>query len=492
MATTAALLLALCSQVRIEPDALSFRYAGQRIVLEDVCTSILGTGDEQHFRMKNCSGVKFYPGDALINRIQGANLEVTGRVQQQDGDLVVFVESIKRLPDDATRYADRVAQIDANDYVSWYELAEWARGRGEKYGSQQMREKSQEAYRTAHETERRLAAGSPERLEALRRRAVADKAMSDRDLGGLDHEILRAEFRRLPPGDAAALRRFATKVQQKLGGDPVQPPLAAIQRDQYDADPIEIYNNAGDQERLRIARYWQACILNDALQIEGRASEVGANALAALAAKELPDYPDLVKDWQKKAASDLRHNPLLFTADQAWEIAQRVGKPGDAELLLAWLKAKEDQLVAEEIAAERRARDQGLRNVRDAKSRFDLAEKYREWLPNHDAAKFARRRLLEETLRIDPQFAEAEVQLRSLGVARSSDAASRSAAVGSAFRIGMRADEITASPDFKARVVTKGRTVHQWIYLGIGGGKTIYILLEPGPGGVLTVSDVRN
>ena len=56
----------------------------------------------------------------------------------------------------------------------------------------------------------------------------------------------------------------------------------------------------------------------------------------------------------------------------------------------------------------------------------------------------------------------------------------------------MRADDITVVPDYRARIITNGKIVHQWIYRGIAGAKSTYLFLEPNAAGVLMVSDVRN
>lgn len=485
---TATLLLALFAQVRVEPEALSRAHVGQRIVLEDLCTSILGEAGAEHFRMKRCSNVKFIPENVSTERIKGINLEVTGTVKLRENDLIVLVDAIKRLPDDVTRYTQKAENIAPDDAASWYELANWARNRGEKYGSEEMLAKSLAAYTVAVAAERRLAAGNPVRLQQLRKRIETEKRLPGYDLNSLDHEILRAEAAQVDLNDAAALRQLANKVGQALQATPQLAPVSTIRREQYDAQPLAVYDQSESNDRKRLARYWQASLLNEALQLNR--GNVDSTELAAAAARELPDYPDLVDSWQKRAVADFQRVPHQFSPAQVEELARKESKPED--VYLHWLKAREKRLVEEELAADRAAQAQGRRSLRDAKARFELAQFYGKWLPNNAVARHDRRRLLQETLQIDPQFAEADVQLRQLGEQRPATPAPQTAGgVGTSFRIGMRADEIPVAPDFKARVVTKDKIVHQWIYRGVAGGKNTYVFLEETAGG-LTVSDVHN
>lgn len=487
------LAVVLVSQVRVEPEALERTYVGQRIAVEDLCSGVLGEGEQRHFRLKRCSNVKFIPKGVYLDNIQGHMVQVTGTVQLQDQNLVVFVDSLVKLPDDLTRYKQQADLIDENDFPSWYRLSDWALQRANNYQSEAMRERSEVAYRTAVGIQRRLAQGNPDRLHQLRDKIVQDRRITNYDLDSLDHEILRATYQQMQTAEPETLRQFARTVQQRLGGTPDLPPLAPAVREQYRQHPNAVFARANPTERARLSRYWQAEILNRALVEQARGKQWTTADLAKAAAEQFPDYPDLLKNWQDDALADFRRDPLTLSREQVAALAADVPELQRPQIYMTWLLAKEAQLQREEGIAEKKAAAQGVRNVRDAKARFELAELYQQWLPRNPPAVQRQKQLLTEAVQIDPSFMEAQVKLRQLGETTVATAPPRreAEAVGSAFRIGMRAEDITVAPDHKARFVTQGRTVHQWIYRGIGG-KTTYLFLETGPSGALTVTDVRN
>lgn len=504
-----ALLVGLAGQVRVLPEDIGPKLVGKRIVVEGVFAGSLARNGQQYLLVKLCKQAKLLARDLSVDKLSG-NLEIVGDVRLDDNDLVVDIVSIKPLPTDLEQFQAQ-AQSAGDDPAAWVRVGTWAEQRARRYEIPALAEKAAVAYRTAARLHRRQAGGDPVKLRQLKESLAKDSSLPSFDPVPLEHELLHAEYRRLPKGEADARLTFAGQVRRRLGlpvGAPTTRVDAALGR-RYDADPIATFDEQEPAERLRLVRYWEVAILRQALDEMAASGTRNPLALAELAEKDAPDYPEVTQQWLERATEAFDKAPASFAVSQAEALARmlvhREQSPEKAsKVLIQWLRARETQLEAEDRAANDEAKRQGRSGVpRNANELFALAGLYLKWLKGPGAAAEAAR-LSIEALSIEPGLVEAERTLERLGYRKDANGVwvapgagsneRASAAVASdagPLRIGMTAEQVRAvmlQPESRARIVTRGDVVHQWVYRL--NQVTIYVFLKE-ERGQLRVSAVK-
>jgi hypothetical protein len=273
--------------------------------------------------------------------------------------------------------------------------------------------------RKAVDAHRSAATGKADQLNELASRIRRDERLATYDVADLDHEALVAEHRaNAVAGSAPSLRQLAKRVADRLLGADVRPAALADAADvvRYREEPISAFTFAkGDARKRRTFARLFCADLTDRALLDEMGPEPSAEKLLDAAKKqsaEFPEFPDLKTAWSARAFT--RQIELAKFAD---EFGGPLNEPATGDKLrLKWIAEQERKIVEAERAAKVKSIESGASPpARDAQSRFDLATTALEWFPDQAEVKETARKLMNESLRIDPGYTDAEVKLRAMG-----------------------------------------------------------------------------
>lgn len=482
----------------VEPEEITAKIHGRTIQVDGVLTGVVGEGNARRLRLRHCRA-SFHPhGKELPEPLEG-NVLIEGLVRVEQKDVIVLIQKLELLPNDARRYRDRVVELRGEDPEPWYKLSNWAEDRGKKYEQPEMLGLAEEALRRAVEFDRKRWAGNARRLTELsgnlRRRQGFEY-----DWNEFDHEILRAEAKGVLE-EPTALLTFANRIRQTLALPP--PEARTVESDnlqKYIGSPIAEFRKADTTTRNSLARYWETTFLIRRFELLGKAANANPRELARTAKKDLPDAPQVAASFYRRWVEELLPTVAKYSRPELLELVSTVEQEsGDIQagvlLRQEWLKKRERHLQDTEFEARQKAAfaKQPLPGG-DARLRRELAGYWREWFPHDSLAKKNAIRLLQDAKHIqaDPEI---DNQLRELG--EKDGSANGTAAADSSTTItttapvrqrptnrpidmGMFSAEVVnlwGRPDTRARIVTKKGVVHQWTYHGISSATRIW--LEP-------------
>jgi hypothetical protein len=489
---------------RVEVDNVDAWPNSGRIIVEGVFTSLTEGGESyrvMHLRKPN---VPFnVPRSLLREKAPTGNIEVVGVVESPRGKLVVQVEDIKLLPSDEVRFQDKIGAAGDNP-DKHFEAAAWAKRRYELYKSEAMAAAERSATKSGFELERKQAKGDPEKLSALKLKLQRRQIVYDYD--ALDHEMMHAEYARIPADDPAALMSFAEKIKERLpGSKEIGAAVDPRHRIAYDARPLPTYESADTALRQALSRYFYSTVVDKALAAAWTKNREAPFDLAEKAKKLAPEYQEIARKWYRDWAKTQEGRLVDLEGDAAEETAATIEKelqdfPRATRLRSEWLDAREVKLRQREREAAEEAGD-SRRTTRDADSWFDLAMRRRKWFkdnPEHEAKVV---KLLEEVLSFAPQYSKAEIQLRNLGYTQTTDGRwrrktdrsmdPRRPADARSLAVNMTTAEVLGAvgkPTHQSRIVTAAGASVVWIY-SLGGKETLVVF--SGPPDALRVSRIR-
>ena len=482
-----------------------------RIVVEGVY-SLLGDSAGTAYRrmeLRICKAPFMTPRSLLSRKSPTGNIEVTGVVEMANGKRVVQVEDFTLLDDDPTRFEQMITAAEG-DPEKLYAAAEWAKRRFKLYKSEAMKAAVRRANEAGLLAERKNAVGDPQKLSALKNKLDQkikqdpDSPPETYDFESLVHEIVRAEFDRVPRDDHAALMNFADFVQRQLPGakdigDAVDP----RHRNNYDAKPLATYDGAEAGLRRALERYFYSTLIDKALAASFQKDGAAPFELAETAKKKIPEYREVARRWFRQWAKTQEGRLVDLEAGEASETARIVADELEdfafaAKLRSDWLDAREAKIRKREKEA---AEESGANRVqRDADAWFELAKQRLAWFKDSPEQEAKAVKTLEDVLSFAPQFNKAELELRNLGYIQSTTGwrrkqererdpkkAGRSRAVA----VNMTAAEVLdalGKPTYRSRMVTATGATVVWIYRS-SGGDTLVVLT--GPAEALRVSKIQ-
>jgi hypothetical protein len=393
-----------------------------------------------------------------------------GTLKKEGGQFVCDVASLEILPDDATRLAKAVASLRPNDATARSRWAHWAEFRAAEYADAELGEKARDLEGEAIRIEAERPAKDPSQnwlalAERAKKRRVPEPLPS-----ALAHRALRATLK--DAGTAADLDRLLPKIEalfpdaQRPNPDP---PDLSDWSGPYANDPYGTYLRASKGVRAALDRELVADALTRAFDLRAAEAPQKALALADEAKAKLPDRP--------KVASRLLDKGLEANAEN-------VGGLRKSEVL-EMAKSYEDLGRADRGRDLKRQWLDNQRNHRlpkgDAYGRLSLAREYDAMLGDKEAAA----ELLNEALKLDPKYKEAEDAFRRMGYQKigeewvppevsrapapsvenrpSTPKVAKEGSLQGATRAEVIA-KMGGKPDRIVRVASQGQIVEQWIY----------------------------
>ncbi len=280
-------------------------------------------------RFAGCKVRFLLPKRFLRPRGDSRNLEVSGQLKKQAGQLVFVVRKVTPRPSDENELDRRRVAIDTSKPEELYQLGQWARDRGTFYDDQQL-------LRAAN---RLLESGLARAFDLLDAddadgmRSLAAKASEFGLSGRLQreylHEANRAAFETQRKRKQPDFETVANSIRRELpgSGTPLPPEQQGLRKDYLNA-PRAIYRVADDATRRLLDRIFFGEVVLAA--IERGAADDGRNGyqIAARIEKRLPERHDLAVAYQDRELDYLAGRIAQLTRGQVLELA---GKYVDRE-----------------------------------------------------------------------------------------------------------------------------------------------------------------
>jgi hypothetical protein len=494
----------------VEPEELTRRLSGKQVQIEDLVTSVLGSGDNRRLRLLRCNEVSFRLPESAPKEITG-NVRVSGLVQVEGSQVIVQVQRVELLPSDIDQFEKRRQAIDPKSHADWYSLAEWAENRFQLYRDSKLHSAAIESFRRGVELERAESANDFTKLKALRARLIEAKIVTDWDIAEIDHHLAVARLPNLMTATADELEQAAKRWEETFNLSPdAWIAITPAEQAAYEQNPVATYRSASEVKRKGFLRWGQVRLLRLVAEKRVSTRQWDPYQAADWTDEKIPDQPAIGRGWFEKgvSADEARLTELRFRdADKlASRIIDRLQDSDRANKLRGqWLDLTEATMRQHEDRAVEEARlSQRPAPLKDVRTRYDLAQQRLGWFPKDAAHQAKGANLLLEAIEIEPAFEPAIEALRGLGYRRTSAGAwqdplsaakedreqaemPRSAAIGMEEATVIK---IHGPPDSKTRIITGPRLVEwQWRYDGMK--QATFINFRTDGAGRWRVSDIR-
>jgi hypothetical protein len=402
-----------------------------------------------------------------IHRPQSRVYEVTGRLEREDGEFQFRIATLKPRPDDLEVVLRMRAAIDTTDPEGWYQVADWARNRGEFYQDNALLDEAAKLNREGILREyRSIAPANEEALTALIRKARS-KRVDSTTITGMLHDGLWARYEDILKRnrDDPAYGALLAQIARDLPG--ARTPLEEYPEElagQYGEDPRTLHAETDTRSRPTLHRlfYLEAMLA----RITRQAKPDGSNGMeiAARIAADVPERPELVTfhedrelDYRRKQVDVMTRRAMLELVGQ---LEERDRTEQASEVKRQWLRAREPLL-----------RDDGARGL------VDLAEDWIGLLDDRETAT----RFYMAAWKENPDYAPAVAWLKENGYVLNQDRWVPAAEVPDHTDVvmdravregrvlpGMTAAQVRSAlgtaPDQVTRFATRGRITELWVY----------------------------
>jgi hypothetical protein len=433
-------------------------------------------GGQTEFKLQRCE-IAFRMDRALPAQPKGRNYAVTGKLSQEGGKTICEVQSLREVASDITQFRDRKRAIPRGDSKAMYELAEWAKQRGEFYTDVELISASDEASRDGLDIEvRSLGANDFEGRFRLAARAREIK-LTDEHVWPLIHDGYRVRWKQAQQAKPAAWETLARDLARDLPGcdEPLSSPETEL-RKQYAAQPQELYRSTTAGVRRTLHRILYAEIVLRTLTSRLAPDSGNGFEIADEIEKKLPEFRAKAEEIRDKVLATRAADVNRLSRAQVLELAKlyrdRKQSPEAEKLLTKWLEQRRQRLDGDDIDGH-----------------LQLAEEYRALLNRADLSD----KLLIETITKHPEARQVATRLEQLGyrwkdgrwLTMGEFQAQPEAAIEQAMRagrvaIGMTAEQVRKTlgqPASKSRAVSAGQIGEVWIY-GTAGDSRLAVFLH--------------
>jgi len=432
------------------------------------------------------------------NRGSTGVVEVTGKIVAEEKGLAFRVEKLVSRPRDLEQLKSMRFGIDIQKPDDWYQLADWARGRGDFYNDKDLLAASVELDQNGILAElRKFKSGDEEGFAALIKKA-REKKLDRSLLQQITHDELQSRFFNLRQHKFSedSLNRLAEQIQKDLLMERKALPVFPVELNgRYEAGPAKMYAEASPAERQTLARLFLVQVQTD--RILHGAREDGSNGfeIAEQFQANAPERADLIREYRNKAVSWQMARIATVTRAQLDEFTTKLIKLGQREQVV---EAKRKWLSARETVF----RQDGARGL------ADLAQLWISLLQDEPKAA----RLMIQAWQENPQYSPALEWLTAHGyrlkgqtwmteaeIAQMPISPRELAIREGRLEIGMTASEVRSAlgslPTAMTRAVSRRQISEWWTYADAGilvqlakknheeEGRVIRIEKLPGPSG---------
>jgi hypothetical protein len=434
-------------------------------------------GGQTEFKLQRCE-IAFRMDRPLPAQPKGRNYSVTGKLRRDGGKTVCEVQSLREVPSDIDQFRERKRGVKRGDSAAMYELAGWAKQRGEFYTDVELLSASDEAYQDGLEIERRaLAVNDFEGRFRLAAKAREIK-LTDEVVWPLVHDGYRVKWKQVQQAKPSEWDRLARDLGRDLPGsdEPLSSPETELRR-QYESQPLETYaaTTAGVRRKLHRILFSEIVLKSVTSRL---ASDFGNGF-------EIADEIDKRVPESRAKAEEIRDKTLAARAGEV----NRLSRAQVLELAKQYRDRKQPQPAEQLLTAWLMNRRQRL-NADDIEGHVQLADEYRALLNRADLGDA----LLIETITKHPEAKQVAERLEQLGYRKRDGRwlttkefqAQPEAAIERAVRegrvvVGMTADLVRKSlgqPVSRSRSVSAGQVSEVWMYGTAGNSRLAVFLLR--------------
>lgn len=400
---------------------------------------------------------------------RNANMEVSGIVirNEKSGAYSFQVESARELPNDLETYFEKRRELRMQPAEKWYELAEWAKRRGEFYKDHELLARSEEAFAHAVELERQSISRDDARsllsLSEKARRLQLPETLSDE----LRHEGLLVLVRNARQRTGRELSDLLTLLSGLPGAADRFPDSDAELAKAYSANPRETYQAADSSTRAKLHRLLYVQVLLRSITAEFSGDGSNGFAVAEKIDSLVPEQHSLAESFRDRAlaarAREIETQPKSKMLELAQEYRDRNQPDAALHLIESWLTLRQRRLEDD-----------------DTEGLIALSDEFRTLLKRNDRAD----RLLMDGWRKNPKASDIAARLQEAGYRLVGDqwvtAAEFDARPESPLEQAIRAGRITSGmtagnvrrslgePQRLARAATAGEVTEVWTYDNAG------------------------
>ncbi|MEK6258684.1 MAG: hypothetical protein AABP62_08690 [Planctomycetota bacterium] len=445
-------------------------------------------------RLAKCELV-FHATEAQLRQLSGKRtVELVGKLQKDDGKVSFEISQILVVPSDVEQFESRSIKLRNPRPADWYELGDWAAGRGRFYDDAEVTKKALTAYANGVKIEwRALPANDGEARIHLARKAQEYKLPDDQRM-----EILHEGYRVLwqtalktEKPDPEIWTKLATRLATDLPGSTESlPQFPAELKQRYEKETLTLYREAPEPIRKQLHRLFHASVLLKSIESEAAADGRDGNVIADRIERAVPEEPALAEKYRdaqlawrlKRAASATRQEIEQLASDYRSRQQPVLAR----QALQTWLQAREGRL-----------REDGSLGL------MQLADDHLALLKDENkAASF-----LKEAYKLDPTLAEVSRRLESLGYTLDRGAWTKEVAGKPAgdspkpettstgdIVVGMTASALRTRmrPNSIGRAFTSTGLIEVWSYGTPGTSRLIVHLERTGPTGEAKVVEFGN
>lgn len=446
-------------------------------------------------RLAKCDLV-FHVNEAQLRSLNGKRtVELAGRLKKDDGKLSFEVLQVQVVPTDIEQFESRTVKLRNPRPDDWYELGDWAAGRGRFYDDAELTKKAHTAYSNGVKIEwRTLPADDGEARIQLALKAKEYKLPDDQRM-----EILHEGYRllwqaalKMEKPDPAVWSQLATRLANDLPGSTQPlPQFPAELKQRYEQQALTVYRESPEATRQQLHRLFYASVVLKPIVLEAAVDGRDGNVIADRIDRAVPEEHALAEKYREAKLAWRLARAATATRQEIEQLANdyrsRQLPVLARQALQTWLQAREGRM-----------REDGSTGL------MQLAEDYLALL--RDETKAAS--LLKEAYKLDPAFEDVTRKLESLGykldrgawmkeVAAKPAADSPKSETSSAggLAVGMTASALRTlmgRPSSTGRAITNTGLIEVWSYGTLGTSRLIVHLERTGPTGESKVIEFGN
>ena len=445
-------------------------------------------------RLAKCELV-FQATEAQLRSLSGKrSVELAGKLKKEDGKLSFEVAQIQVVPTDVEQFESRSIKLRNPRPADWYELGDWAAGRGRFYDDAEITKKALTAYANAVKIEwRALPANDGEARIQLARKAQEYKLPDEQRMEIL-HEGYRVLWQSALKSEKPAPEtwtKLATRLASDLPGSTESlPQFPAELKQRYEREALTVYRESPEATRKQLHRLFYASVVLKSIEVEAAADGRDGNVIAERIERAVPEEQALAEKYR--------------AAKLAWRLARAAtATRQEIEQLANDYRSRQQPVLARQAlqmwlqAREGRLREDGSLGL------VQLADDYLALLRDETkAASF-----LKEAHKLDPSLEEVSRRLESLGykldrgawtkdvaIKPAGDTPKPEAASPGGIVVGMKASALRTlmRPDSIGRAITSTGVIEVWSYGTPGTSRLIVHLVRTGPTGEAKVIEFGN
>ena len=446
-------------------------------------------------RLAKCELV-FHVAEAQLRLLNGKRIvELAGKLKKDDGKLSFEVAQIQIVPTDVEQFESRTTKLRNPRPAEWYELGDWAVGRGRFYDDAELLKKAVIAYANGVRIERRaLPADDGEARIRLAQKVHEYKLPDDQQM-----EILHEGYRLLwqtalktEQPDPEVWSKLATRLADDLPGSTQPLPQFPVElKQRYEQQALTVYHESPEATRQQLHRLFYAAVVLKPIVLQAATDGRDGNVIADRIERAVPEERALAEKYREAKLAWRLARAATATRQEIEQLANdyrsRQLPVLARQALQTWLQARESRM-----------REDGSTGL------MQLADDYLTLL--RDEAKSAS--LLKEAHKLDPAFEDVVKKLESLGYKLDRGAWTKDVTtkpVGDSpkpettsaggIAVGMTASALRTlmgRPGSTGRAITSTGVIEVWSYGTLGTSRLIVHLEGAGPTGEAKVIEFGN